>query len=103
MYTLPQRLRAPRVRPWILVWAISGPSVLRLPWHTLSCLLAHCRISIHRCLLTPRSCEFVVRYNAAATGIQLLQSRGRARKQQAAVFLAILQVRVHIACVAGPV
>ncbi|PNH08569.1 Protein Dicer [Tetrabaena socialis] len=25
------------------------------------------------------SCEFVVRYNAAATGIQLLQSRGRAR------------------------
>ncbi|PNW79828.1 hypothetical protein CHLRE_08g368300v5 [Chlamydomonas reinhardtii] len=37
------------------------------------------------------SCEFVVRYNAAATGIQLLQSRGRARKQQAAVFLAILQ------------
>ncbi|KAG2445477.1 hypothetical protein HXX76_000093 [Chlamydomonas incerta] len=37
------------------------------------------------------SCEFVVRYNAAATGIQLVQSRGRARKQQAAVFLAILQ------------
>ncbi|KAG2431919.1 hypothetical protein HYH02_013138 [Chlamydomonas schloesseri] len=36
------------------------------------------------------SCEFVVRYNAAATGIQLVQSRGRARKR-AAVFLAILQ------------
>ncbi|GIL92080.1 hypothetical protein Vretifemale_19562 [Volvox reticuliferus] len=36
------------------------------------------------------SCEFVVRYNAAATGIQLLQSRGRAR-QRAAEFCAILQ------------
>ncbi|EFJ44697.1 hypothetical protein VOLCADRAFT_121275 [Volvox carteri f. nagariensis] len=36
------------------------------------------------------SCEFVVRYNAAATGIQLLQSRGRAR-QKVAEFCAILQ------------
>ncbi|GLC33328.1 hypothetical protein PLESTB_000345400 [Pleodorina starrii] len=36
------------------------------------------------------SCEFVVRYNAAATGIQLLQSRGRAR-QRVAEFFAILQ------------
>ncbi|GLI65664.1 hypothetical protein VaNZ11_009267 [Volvox africanus] len=36
------------------------------------------------------SCEFVVRYNAAATGIQLLQSRGRAR-QRAAEFCTILQ------------
>ncbi|KAG2482610.1 hypothetical protein HYH03_018454 [Edaphochlamys debaryana] len=35
------------------------------------------------------SCEFVVRYNAAGTGIQLLQSRGRAR-QKVAVFLTIL-------------
>lgn len=40
------------------------------------------------------SCEFVVRYNAAATGIQLLQSRGRAR-QRVAEFCAILQVGVH--------
>lgn len=37
------------------------------------------------------SCEFVVRYNAAATGIQLLQSRGRAR-QKVSEFLVILQV-----------
>ncbi|KXZ47849.1 hypothetical protein GPECTOR_32g461 [Gonium pectorale] len=36
------------------------------------------------------SCEFVVRYNAATTGIQLLQSRGRAR-MKAAEFFAILQ------------
>lgn len=36
------------------------------------------------------SCEFVVRYNAAATGIQLLQSRGRAR-QKVSEFLVILQ------------
>ncbi|GIL64136.1 hypothetical protein Vafri_18090 [Volvox africanus] len=36
------------------------------------------------------SCEFVVRYNAAATGIQLLQSRGRAR-QRVSEFFVILQ------------
>ncbi|GLI64807.1 hypothetical protein VaNZ11_008214 [Volvox africanus] len=36
------------------------------------------------------SCEFVVRYNAAATGIQLLQSRGRAR-QRVSEFCVILQ------------
>ncbi|KAG2490165.1 hypothetical protein HYH03_011295 [Edaphochlamys debaryana] len=36
------------------------------------------------------SCEFVVRYNAAATGIQLLQSMGRAR-QRVSEFVAILQ------------
>lgn len=37
------------------------------------------------------ACEFVVRYNAAATGIQLVQSRGRAR-QRVSEFVAILQV-----------
>ncbi|PNH01056.1 Protein Dicer [Tetrabaena socialis] len=37
------------------------------------------------------SCEFVVRYNAAATGIQLVQSRGRARKREVAEFFCILQ------------
>ncbi len=37
------------------------------------------------------ACEFVVRYNAASTGIQLVQSRGRAR-QRASEFVAILQV-----------
>ncbi|KXZ44547.1 hypothetical protein GPECTOR_65g165 [Gonium pectorale] len=36
------------------------------------------------------SCEFVVRYNAAATGTQLRQSRGRARVR-GAEFLSILQ------------
>ncbi|KXZ47847.1 hypothetical protein GPECTOR_32g459 [Gonium pectorale] len=36
------------------------------------------------------SCEFVVRYNAATTGIQLSQSRGRAR-MKAAEFFAIMQ------------
>ncbi len=41
------------------------------------------------------SCEFVVRYNAAATGIQLLQSRGRAR-QKVSEFLVILQVGVRM-------
>ncbi|GFR47314.1 hypothetical protein Agub_g9001 [Astrephomene gubernaculifera] len=37
------------------------------------------------------TCEFVVRYNAAATGIQLLQSRGRARVPRASEFVNILQ------------
>ncbi|KXZ47850.1 hypothetical protein GPECTOR_32g462 [Gonium pectorale] len=36
------------------------------------------------------SCEFVVRYNAAITGIQLLQSRGRAR-MRVSQFVCILQ------------
>ncbi|PNH01050.1 Protein Dicer, partial [Tetrabaena socialis] len=37
------------------------------------------------------SCKFVVRYNAAATGIQLVQSRGRALKREVAEFFCILQ------------
>ena len=38
------------------------------------------------------SCSWVVRYNAAATGIQLLQSRGRARlATAAAAFVSLLQ------------
>ncbi|KAG2441174.1 hypothetical protein HXX76_004026 [Chlamydomonas incerta] len=47
------------------------------------------------------SCSWVLRYNAAATGIQLLQSRGRARlPTSAAVFVSLLQehtadVRLH--------
>ena len=38
------------------------------------------------------NCEFVVRYNAAASGTQRLQSRGRARVLEGAEFLCLLQV-----------